>query len=104
MKNSNSLLNKNEQTHLEGMLRQNTDIFAWTYSDMLGINPSVAAHKLNILHNVQLVWQKVRRIHLDCQKVIQMEVDKLLAVGFIWEVTYLDWLANVVVVPKKWGA
>nr|CAN70641.1 hypothetical protein VITISV_020041 [Vitis vinifera] len=43
----------------------------------------------------------VRRIHSDRQKVIQTEVDELLAVGFIREVTYLDWLANVVVVPKK---
>lgn len=68
---------------------------------MLGINQSVAAHKLNILPNVQLVKQKVRRIHSDRQKVIQTEVDKLLAVGFIREVTYLNWLANVVVVPKK---
>ena len=68
---------------------------------MLGINQSVAAHKLNILPNVQLVKQKVRRIHSDHQKVIQTEVDKLLAVDFIREVTYLDWLANIVVVPKK---
>lgn len=68
---------------------------------MLGINQSVAAHKLNILPNVQLVKQKVRRIHSDRQKVIQTEVDKLLAVGFIREVTYLNWLANFVVVPKK---
>ena len=95
------MLTKNEQTHLEDMLHQNTDIFALTYSDILGINQSVAAHKLNILPNVQLVKQKVRRIHSDRQKVIQTEVDKLLAVGFIREVTYLDWLANVVVVPKK---
>ena len=65
MTNSSSLLTKNEQTHLEGMLRQNTDIFALTYSDMLGINQSVATHKLNILPNVQLVKQKVRRIHSD---------------------------------------
>ena len=32
---------------------------------------------------------------------IQVEVDKLLAVGFIKEVEYPDWLANIVVVPKK---
>ena len=31
-----------------------------------------------------------------------MEVD-LLRVGFIREVKYPEWLANVVVVPKKWG-
>ena len=32
-----------------------------------------------------------------------MEVDNLLASGFIREVKYPEWLANVVVVPKKGG-
>ncbi|RVW75645.1 hypothetical protein CK203_055247 [Vitis vinifera] len=32
----------------------------------------------------------------------EVEVDKLLATGFIKKVEYPDWLANVVVVPKKW--
>ena len=32
---------------------------------------------------------------------MQDEVDKLLVAGFIREVEYPDWLANVVVVPKK---
>ena len=32
-----------------------------------------------------------------------MKIDKLLVIGFIKEATYLDWLANVVMVPKKRG-
>ena len=32
-----------------------------------------------------------------------MEIDKLLVIGFIREVAYPNWLANVVVVPKKGG-
>ena len=35
--------------------------------------------------------------------IIQSEMDKLLTVGFIKEVEYLDWLANVVVIPKNEG-
>lgn len=38
---------------------------------------------------------------LEKSKVITTEVDKLLEVGFIREVAYLDWLANVVLVPKS---
>ncbi|RVW26623.1 Transposon Ty3-I Gag-Pol polyprotein [Vitis vinifera] len=37
------------------------------------------------------------------KKVIRNEIDKLLEAGFIREVDYPDWLANVVVVPKKEG-
>ena len=35
------------------------------------------------------------------QKIIRDEVDKLLEAGFIREVEYPNWMANVVVVPKK---
>lgn len=67
------------------------------------IHLSITSYRLNILPSSRPISQKVQRFHPDKQKVIQDEVDKLLAVGFIWEVKYPDWLANVVVVPKKGG-
>ena len=45
----------------------------------------------------------MRRFHSDQHQIIQMEVDNLQAAGFIREVKYPEWLANVVVVPKKVG-
>ncbi|RVW62617.1 Transposon Ty3-G Gag-Pol polyprotein [Vitis vinifera] len=44
-----------------------------------------------------------RRFHPDRQESHPEEIDKLLESGFIREVAYPDWLANVVVVPKKEG-
>nr|CAN62505.1 hypothetical protein VITISV_010653 [Vitis vinifera] len=70
---------------------------------MKGIHPSIASHKLNVFSTTKPVRQKIRRFHPDRQKVIQNEIDKLLEAGFIREVSYPDWLANVVVVPKKEG-
>ena len=83
------------------MFHQNKDVFAWTHSDMPEIHPSIASHRLNITLSLRPIRQKVRRFHLDRQKIIQSEIDKLLAAEFIREVEYPDWLANVVVVPKK---
>ena len=37
------------------------------------------------------------------REVIKQEVDKLLGTDFIKKVQYLEWLANIVVVPKKNG-
>nr|CAN64106.1 hypothetical protein VITISV_030643 [Vitis vinifera] len=70
---------------------------------MTRIHPSIASHWLYILPSSRLVRQKVRRFHPDKQKINRDEVDKLLEAGFIREVEYPDWLANVVVVPKKEG-
>ena len=68
---------------------------------MVRISPTVAFHELNIIPTTRLVIQKERRFHPDRHQIIQVEVDNLLRAGFIREVKYLEWLANVVVVPKK---
>ena len=60
-----SLLSNEEREQLRLVLLNNIDVFAWSHSDMVGINPTVASHKLNIIPTVKLVRHKVRRFHLD---------------------------------------
>ena len=72
-----------ECSNIEALLCGNKDIFTWCYSDMLGIDPSVAAHKLNILPNMCQVRQKVQSFHPNRQRIIRTKVDKLLVVSFI---------------------
>ena len=59
------------------------------------------SHRLNVPPTAKSVRKKVRPFHLDLHLVIQTEVNNLLHNGFIRAVKYPDWLANVVVVPKK---
>ena len=70
---------------------------------MIGINPTVASHKLNIIPTTIQVRQKMRRFHPDRHQIIQTEEDNLLRASFIREVKYPEWLANMVVVLKKRG-
>ena len=98
-----SLPSGEERARLQQILQANADVFAWTHSDMIGINPMRASHKLNVVSSARTVRQRVRGSHPDHHQVIQVEVDNLLKVGFIREVRYPEWLANVVIVPKKWG-
>lgn len=67
---------------------------------MLGISPKVIIHKLNVDSKYKSIQQKKRSFVRERQKSIDQEVDKLMTVRFIWEVHYLDWLANVVMVKK----
>lgn len=101
MTSASSLLITKERSHLDALLRQNVDIFVWTHLDIPEIDPSMATHKLNILPSMHPVRQKFWSFHPNSQKVIQKKIDKLLVPGFIWELTYPDWLANIVMVPKK---
>ena len=96
-----TLLFKEEKAQLHQVIQFNADVFAWTHADMPGISPIHASHKLNIAPFAKLVRQKVRHFHPDRHLVIQTEVDNLLHNGFIRAAKYPEWLANVVVVPKK---
>jgi hypothetical protein len=49
------------------------------------------------------IKQKLWRFAEDRKQVIEVEVGKLLAVGFIRECKHPVWLANPVLVPKKTG-
>ena len=98
-----SLLTGEKRAQLQQILQVNADVFAWTHSDMTGINPMHSSHKLNVVSSARPVRQRVRRSHPDRHKIIQAEVNNLLKVGFIRRVKYPEWIANVVVVPKKRG-
>ena len=70
---------------------------------MIDISPTHAVHKLIVVLSAKPIRQRVRRFHPNRHQIIQAEVDNLLDTGFIKEVKYPEWLANVVVVPKKGG-
>lgn len=86
-------------------MARHRDIFAWTYRDIPDIDPEVMVHKLNVNRTTKPVWQKRRNFTVDQNLTVTEEVDKLLDTNFIWEVHYLEWLSNVVLVTKvneKW--
>ena len=58
-------------------------------------------HKLQVDLDHPPVKQKRCKFAPEHNKVINEEVQKLLDIGLFWEVHYLEWLANVVVVRKK---
>ncbi|KAA0063066.1 uncharacterized protein E6C27_scaffold468G001830 [Cucumis melo var. makuwa] len=67
-------LSSEEEGKYMSLLTEYKDIFAWSYKEMPGLDPK-----------------------------IEVEVNKLIEVGFIREVKYLKWIANIVPVRKKNG-
>ncbi|MGV7343510.1 hypothetical protein PJI17_32955, partial [Mycobacterium kansasii] len=56
------------------LLKENKDVFAWTYEEMPGLEPSVAMHRLNISKEKKPVKQAQRRFHPDLTPLIEEEV------------------------------
>ena len=86
---------------LTSFLQDHADCFTWIPEDMVGIDPIVISHKLNIDPTFKPIKEKRRKFTPERNKVINNEVDNLLKTGKIREVKYPDWLANVMVIQKK---
>ncbi|KAL0416819.1 UNVERIFIED_CONTAM: Retrovirus-related Pol polyprotein from transposon gypsy [Sesamum latifolium] len=95
------------ETMMIEFLRRSIDMFAWSPSDFKGIDTEVIVHRLNVDPMMRPVKQKKRSFGAERNHIIEEEVNKLLDAGYVSEVQYKDWLANVVVVPTasgKWRA
>ncbi|KAF8088931.1 hypothetical protein N665_0526s0004 [Sinapis alba] len=77
-----AFLSDEMHSKIVSFLKTNSSTFAWKTSDMKGNDPAVTSHEL---------------------KAVNDEVDRPLDAGFITEVRYPEWLANLVVVKKKNG-
>ncbi|XP_019433709.1 PREDICTED: uncharacterized protein LOC109340461 [Lupinus angustifolius] len=70
---------------------------------MPGIDPSFVCHRLTTKQGAKPVAQRRRKMGADKTKDVALKVAELLEVGFIREITYTMWLANVVLVKKPSG-
>ncbi|KAI5323355.1 hypothetical protein L3X38_032427 [Prunus dulcis] len=98
-----ALLTPQELQEYTQLLQEYQDVFAWSYQDMPGSDRNVVVHKLGILDEARWVKQAPRRFRLELTIQIEIEIDKLIAAGFIREVQYPTWLSNIVPVLKRIG-
>jgi len=93
------------QDQVAKVINRHLDAFAWSVSDMLGIDPDFLCHRLAMDPQVKPIRQRRRKFNEEKRQAIRDETQKLLAAGHIREIQYPEWLANVVLVKKcngKW--
>ena len=96
-------LTSSEKDALVALLTEFKEVFAWSYEDMPGIDTDIVQHCIITDPTMKPVKQKLRRMKLEWTLKIKEEVEKQYNEGFLRVVNYLEWLANVVPVPKKDG-
>jgi hypothetical protein len=82
-------------------LRENVSVFAWKPIDMPEVPRELIKHSLDVSKTTKPTKQKLQRFARDKKEAIRVEVNWLLAVGFIKEVYHPEWLANPVLMRKK---
>jgi len=73
-------LSEDTRQQISGVIEKNMDAFAWSASNMPGIDPDFLCHRLAMDPQVRPVRQRRRR------QVIHEETHKLLAAGHIREI------------------
>ncbi|KAM2115424.1 hypothetical protein EV1_022763 [Malus domestica] len=68
---------------------------------MPGISPDIICHHLSIDPKTKPVRQKRRSYDAERYEAMKAEVEKLKGIGFVREVNYPTWVANVVLVKKN---
>ena len=79
------------------------DVFAWSYEEMLGIDPSIVVHKILTYPNAKPVFQRLCPVHPRNTASMKGEVDKILKARFIYLIPLTDWVFNIVPINKKQG-
>jgi hypothetical protein len=68
---------------------------------MPGVPRELAKHIIDVNKGSKPMKQRLRRFSPNKKATIKKEIAKLMAVGFIREIIYPDWLANLVLVQKR---
>ena len=77
------------------------DIFAWSYTEMPGLDPSIMEHHIDTWPDVEPVHQNQHPIHPSKVAAVKAEIEKLRIVGFIYPIVYTTWVSNPIPVNKK---
>ena len=86
---------------LIALLKEFKEIFTWSYQDMPGLDTEIVVHRIPVKSECPLVWQALQRMKSEIIQKIKEEVEKQLKAGFLTAIAYFDWVANIVLVPKK---
>ncbi|CAL9006236.1 unnamed protein product, partial [Prunus brigantina] len=100
-----ALLKEPLKSEIIALLQDFRDYFAWHYHEMPGLDRILVEHKLPIKEGYLPIKQARRRISMEAELKVKIEIERLVKAGFIKPAIYDDWLANIVpVLKRKTGA
>jgi len=73
---------------ISDVIVKHLDAFAWSVTDMPGIDPDILCHRLTMDPSVRPVHQRRRKFNEEKRQVIREETTKLLKAGHIKEIQY----------------
>ncbi|KAM0974948.1 hypothetical protein ACFX2C_018052 [Malus domestica] len=94
------LLGVDDQAKIIYLLQEFKDCFAWHYTEMPGLDPTLVEHRMPIKEGYKPIKQAPRRMSKEIEEKVKEEIERLVKAGFIRPTKYVEWLANIVPVLK----
>ena len=85
------------------LFKEFRDVFAWSYEEMPGIDPSIVEHEIWIYPDAKPIQQKLRPVNPRKVAAMNAKVEKMLKDGFIYPIALMKWVSNPVPIDKKQG-
>ncbi|PKI71969.1 hypothetical protein CRG98_007652 [Punica granatum] len=93
-----------QRSRMIDFLTEYQEVFAWSYADIPGLDPSIVKHFLPLdTERFPPKRQHLRSQRADLLFRIKEEVIKQVDAGFLEVCNYSEWVANIVPVEKKNG-
>jgi hypothetical protein len=85
------------------LLKENSDCFAWDYTEMPGLDRSIVEHRLPLKKGFRSFQQRAHQMRTEVLEQVKKEIEKMLEAGFIRPCRYTEWISSIVPVQKKDG-
>jgi hypothetical protein len=90
---ASDLVSGQEEKLLE-VLTEHKEAIGWTIDDIKRINPSMVMHMIYLKENAKPSRETQKRLNLNTQEVMRVEVIKLLDAGIIYRIFDIKWVAR----------
>ena len=85
-------LQPQEEELLIQTLQQYHDVFAWSYKDLKGVEPSIFKHTIPMSEDAKPRKLCPYTYNDTFSRKIKEEIDKLLEASFIYEIEHIEWV------------
>jgi hypothetical protein len=98
-----SSLSREQRDKYVKLLKEFSDVFAWTYKDLRNYDTNIIEHNIPLKEETKPFRQKLRQINPMLLPIMEKEVKKILDAKIIFPLRYSEWVDNLVLVRKKNG-
>ena len=90
------LLEVEDRAKIVSLLHEFKDWFAWYYTEMPGLDPTLVEHRMPSKKGYKTVKQALQMMSKEIEEKVKEEIEILMKARFIRPAKYVEWLANLV--------